>query len=152
MKVNEYLEREGVRFKMVAHAPTYSALELAEETQTPGDEVAKTVVLKADAKPLLAVLQSTHKIDFEAVKRALSAQEVELVDEGEFKKLFPDCELGALPPFGSQYEMETLLDEPLTQDESILFEGNTHQEAVRMAYADFARLEKPRVAAFTKHL
>ena len=151
MKVQEFLKQSGVWFAPVRHRPTFTAQQTAQVIHVRGDEMAKTVVLKADDQYVLAVLQATHNVDMKRAQAALPAKDVRLASEAEFARLFPDCEVGALPPFGSQYGLRTLVDEPLTHDEQIVIEGNTHEEAVRMNYADFDRLEHPHIAAFSYH-
>jgi Ala-tRNA(Pro) deacylase len=151
MQVQQFLKDQGVSYKVLEHRPTFTAQYTAQAVHTRGDEVAKTVVLKADAGYVLAVLQATHKIDMMRARETLGAQLVELASEADFQKLFPDCEVGALPPFGSQYGLQTLVDESLTRDQEIVIEGNTHREAIRLKYADFDRIEHPKVAAFTYH-
>ena len=151
MKVQEFLKENSVWFEPIRHRPTFTAQYTAQAVHARGDEVAKTVVLKANGTYVLAVLQATHKIDLMRAREALATQSLELAAEQDFKSVFPDCELGALPPFGSQYGLKTLVDEPLTHDEQIVIEGNTHEEAIRMKYADFERLERPQVAAFSYH-
>jgi Ala-tRNA(Pro) deacylase len=151
MNVKQLLTEKGVTYDVLEHRTTFTAQQLAEAVHVRGDDVAKTVLLKADGEFLLAVLPSTHNIDMKKAKEAVGAKEIVLAAEHEFGKLLPDCELGAVPPFGSKYGLRTLVAEPLTHDEQIVFEGNTHQEAIRMKYADFEKLEKPLVAEFTYH-
>lgn len=151
MNVNEFLQNQGVWFEKVPHRTTGDAQRMAQAVHVSGDEVAKTVVLKAGKRHVLAVLPATHRVDLDKAAEALGEKSVELADEVEFKSLFPDCELGAVPPFGSQYGLPTLVSTRLTRDEEIVFESNTHDEAVRMRYADFEKLEKPQAAHFTHH-
>jgi Ala-tRNA(Pro) deacylase len=151
MKEQQFLKEKGVWFEPIGHRRTFTAQHTAQAMHVAGDELAKTVVLKADGKYVLAVLQATHHIDMMRAREVLMAKSVELASEEQFKKLFPDCEVGALPPFGSQYGLKTLVDESLTHDPEIVIEGNTHEESIRMKYADFERLEHPQVAAFSYH-
>jgi Ala-tRNA(Pro) deacylase len=151
MKVQEYLKQQNVWFEPILHRRTFTAQYTAQAVHARGDEVAKTVVLRANGKCVLAVLQATHKIDMMRAREALATQALTLAEEQDFRKLFPDCEVGALPPFGSQYGLKTLVDESLTHDAEIIIEGNTHEESIRMKYADFERLERPQVAAFSYH-
>jgi Ala-tRNA(Pro) deacylase len=94
----------------------------------------------------MAVLPATRHINFDKAKAAFQSGPVLLAAEAEFARLFPDCERGALPPFGSKYGLTTVVDEWLTRDVEIVFEGNTHHEAIRMRFDDYAALEHPRVA------
>ena len=151
MNVQQFLATNRVSFQPMRHRPTFTAQQTAQAVHVRGDEVAKTVVLRADGKYVLAVLQATHKIDLKRLRDTLAARSVDLAAEQEFRTMFPDCEVGALPPFGSQYGLKTIVDEPLTRDPQIVIEGNTHDEAIQMRYDDYARLEQPQVAAFTVH-
>jgi Ala-tRNA(Pro) deacylase len=151
MNVQEFLKQNDVWFEPIRHRPTFTAQYTAQAVHARGDEVAKTVVLKANGGYVLAVLQATHKIDMLKARKALGVQTLELAPEQAFPGLFPDCEVGAVPPFGSRYGLKTLVDEPLTHDEQIVIEGNTHEEAIRMKYSDFERLEHPQVASFSYH-
>lgn len=152
MIVKEFLQQQKVPFNELKHPTTYDAQRLAHSLDVPGDNVAKTVVLKADGRYVVAVLQATHSVEFDKAAAALGAERAELASEEEFKDLFPDCELGAVPPFGSRFDLITLVDESLTEDEYIVFEGNKHDEAISMRYQDYAKLEQPRVASFTRHI
>lgn len=146
MNVQQFLSRSGRSFHVIEHPTTFTAQAVALAVQVPGDEVAKTVILKAAGRYVMAVLPATRHVNFEKARAALQAGPVMLADEAEFTRLFPDCERGALPPFGSQYGLTTMVDETLTRDEEIVFEANTHHEAILMRYSDYAELEQPQVA------
>ena len=113
--------------------------------------MAKTVLLKSDTDYLLAVVPATHTIDLADARVLLRSDYLELASEEELAKRFPDCETGAVPPFGSQYGMTTLVDSSLAEAEEIVFEGNTHNEAVRMRFGDYFELEKPVVTQLSYH-
>ena len=150
MNVQEFLSDRQVVYEPIPHGDVYDAQRLAQELHTPGREVAKTVLLRADHAYayLVAVLPATKTIDFNKVSEALGGSKIELATELEIQEHCPDCEIGTLPPFGSQYGMHTLVEESLTKDEDIVFEGNNHHEAIRMRYRDFQRIEEPRVVSF----
>lgn len=148
MKVAEFLRAKKVAYEFIPHPRTTDAQRLAHSVHAPGREVAKTVLLHAGAAYVVAVLPADRNIDLDLAKEVLGASKVELATELDIAKHCPDCELGALPPFGSQYRMKTLVEESLTEDEQIVFEGNNHHEAYRISFADFQRLEQPIVAAF----
>jgi Ala-tRNA(Pro) deacylase len=152
MKVSDFLREQHVPFDVLPHETTFTAQHMAQALDVPGDNVAKTVLLKVDGEYVLAVLQATHAVHFDRAARALGTDNVELAAEEEITRLFPDCEPGAVPPFGSKYGVRTLVDESLTEDEYIVFEGNTHQEAIYMRYYDYQKIEQPRVAAFSMHV
>jgi Ala-tRNA(Pro) deacylase len=144
-KLQEFLDQENVRYVLMKHSPAFTAQEVAAVTHIPGQELAKTVVVKLDGKMALVVLPAPEMIRMSHLRAVTGAQEVELATEDEFKHTFPDCEVGAMPPFGNLYGLETLVEESLTEDEEIAFNAGTHTELVRMAYRDFERLARPRV-------
>lgn len=150
MNVREFLSDRQVAYDTIAHRDTYDAQRLAQELHTPGREVAKTVLLRADSgyTYIVAVLPATKTIDFEKVSTAFGGSKIELATELEIKQHCPDCEMGALPPFGTQYGMKTVVEESLTTDEEIVFEGNNHHEAIRMRFEDFQHVEEPLIAQF----
>jgi Ala-tRNA(Pro) deacylase len=151
VKVQQFLDSRGISFEMLPHEPTFSAQRMAQAVHVSGDNVAKTVLLKADGQFVLAVLPATHQIHLEMAREALAAHLLELADEDELAKVFSDCEVGAVPPFGTQYGIETLVDASLAEDDEIVFEGNAHRQAFRMKYRDFEDLENPQVAVFGYH-
>jgi Ala-tRNA(Pro) deacylase len=150
MNVQEFLTERRVIYDAISHRDTYDAQRLAQTLHVPGHEVAKTVLLRADGgyTYFVCVLPATKTIDLERVSAALGGSRIELATEIEIMQHCPDCELGTLPPFGSQYGMRTLVEESLSDDEEIVFEGNNHHEAIRMRYEDYRDIEQPLVARF----
>jgi Ala-tRNA(Pro) deacylase len=151
MNVRQYLDQSRKHFDVLPHLDTYSALGMAQAVRVREDEVAKPVILKADGRYIMAVIPACCRIDLEKARDALNARTLELAHESDFGRLFPDCERGARPPFGSQYGMPTMVDETLTRDEQIVFEGNTHRESFRMPYQEFEELERPRMANIVRY-
>jgi Ala-tRNA(Pro) deacylase len=147
MNVQRFLNDRRVPFDILTHEPTYDAQHMAQAVHVSGREVAKTVLLRANHgyKYIVAVLPATSMIDFAMASRNLGDTELALATEIEMADICPDCEIGALPPFGSHYGLKTLVDESLAADEWIVFEGNSHTEAIRMKFADFCDLEHPLV-------
>jgi Ala-tRNA(Pro) deacylase len=150
MNVTSFLERGHYKFKRVPHQPMYSAQRLAHELHVPGREIAKTVLLRADrgSRFVVAVLPADRKIDFQRASKLLGGAKLELATEFDISAHCPDCDFGVLPPFGARYGMTTIVDSDLSRDEYIWFEGNTHDEAIRMKFTDFRRLEQPIVGDF----
>lgn len=144
-RLTEFLDSHDKKFVVVKHSQAFTAQEVAAKAHIPGKEMAKTVIMKIDGDLKMVVLPSTHQVDFEQIKEALNADEVKLASEKEFENLFPDCELGAMPPFGNLYDMETVVAESLTEDETIAFNAGTHRELVKIAYKDFEELTKPKI-------
>ena len=112
----------------------------------PEENFAKTVLLKVDNQPVIAVVQSLYHVDPVQVKNAFGAGVAELATEKELKQFFSDCEIGAIPPFGSQYGVPTIVDTALMEDEYIVFNGNNHHEAIAMRLKDYLMLERPHEA------
>ncbi len=150
MRVLDYLRGKDVEFEVIPHPETFDAMRMAESLHVSGRAVAKTVLLRADHgySYVVAVLPANKTVDFSRVSKALGGSQVELATELEIKQHCPDCEIGALPPFGSPYGMKTVVDESLTEDEEIYFEGDTHHEAIRMRFEDFRQLENPLLISF----
>lgn len=143
MNVQKYLMEKQVRYEVISHNATYDAQRMSQTMHISGHHVAKTVLLRTPAGFAVAVLPATNVVDLPAAAEALTVSTAELATEQELAQHCPDCELGALPPFGSQYQMQTLVDEKLAEDDDIVFEGTTHNEAIKMKFGDFSNLEKP---------
>jgi Ala-tRNA(Pro) deacylase len=148
IRLRNYLDNEKVRYVHETHRTAYTAQEVAQEEHVPGKMVAKTVVVKVDDGFALAVLPATARANLARLKSALGAKEVRLATELEFTGMFPDCEVGAMPPFGNLYGLPVYVDAALTQDKEIVFNAGTHQDTIRMRYADFERLAMPKIFAF----
>ena len=133
-KLKDYLDEHDVQYVTISHSPAYTAQRIAELTRIPGKELAKTVIVKIDGQYAMAVLPASRRVDLDHLKRALGADDVALASEDEFKRLFPDCELGAMPPFGNLYDMGVYVAGELTEDDEIAFNAGSHTELVRMAY------------------
>ncbi|MGH8248793.1 MAG: aminoacyl-tRNA deacylase [Gammaproteobacteria bacterium] len=144
-KLKAYLDDNKVKYRIISHSPAYTAQEVAASAHVRGRELAKTVMVKIDGNMAMVVLPASQKINLGRLKKACAAREVCLASETEFKDLFPDSELGAMPPFGNLYSMDVYVGEALTLDEEIAFNAGSHTELMRLAYADFERLVKPRV-------
>jgi Ala-tRNA(Pro) deacylase len=151
LRLKTFLDSNCVPYESLSHSTTYTAQGTATMMQISGKEVAKTVVLCAGAlgeETILAVLPGPRHVKIDKLA-ALVGKPVRLATEEEFSRLFPDCELGAMPPFGALYNLPVYVDESLARDEHVLFNAGTHHDAVRMAYEDFVRLAKPMVCSFS---
>lgn len=144
--LQEFLDREQVKYVTIHHSPAYTAQEIAASAHVRGRELAKVVVLKLDGKMALAVVPASVHVDLGRVRQATGARKAEIATESDFANAFPECELGAMPPFGHLYGMPVFVDDRLTQDVDIAFNAGSHSELIRMAYRDFERLAKPEVA------
>ena len=147
MNVTKFLDGKRIAYKVYSHSNTYDAQHLAAALRIPGVHVAKTVLLRADGgfKYLVAVIPATARVDLKRISSALGGATVRLATEFEIAERCPDCDFGVLPPFGSQFGAETVVDESLAQHEDLFFTGATHGEAIRLRYSDFCDLEHPLV-------
>ncbi len=150
-KLMEYLDQNEIKYVVISHSTAYTAQEVAESAHIPGKELAKTVMVKVDGKMTMAVLPASFQVNFEQLKNAVNAETVELASEQEFQNLFPNCELGAMPPFGNLFGMDVIVAQSLTDDEEIAFNAGTHFELVKLAYQDLERLVQPVVVKFSIH-
>ena|ERR1041385_3367812 len=146
--IKNYLDLHHVPYQHHIHSTAFTAQQLAAAERVPGTMIAKTVVVKADNQFVMAVLPGTAKVDTAALKGELNAREVQLATEREFQELFPDSDVGAMPPFGNLYDLPVCADESLARDEEIVFNAGTHEDAIRMRYSDFSRLVGPKICSF----
>ncbi len=152
MRVTEFLDKSGVNYEVTEHKPAFTAQNLAAVAHEPGKYVAKPVIVRADDKYVMCVLSACHKIDLRALKKQLGAKSVELAEEKDMGEMFPDCELGAAPPFGNLYDLPTVIDKSLEKDDHITFQGGTHEKAIRMSMDDYRKLVAPKVLEFSYHV
>lgn len=148
-RLKEFLNSNKIKYTTISHSPAYTAQQIAASAHIPGKELAKTVVIKLDDKMAMAVLPASYKVDFALLKKAAKAKKAELASEQEFKDLFPECEVGAMPPFGNLYGMDVFVAESLTEDEEIAFNACSHKELIRMTFKDYEKLAKPKVIKFS---
>ncbi len=152
MRVIDFLDKSGVKYEVTEHPPVFTAQQMAAVEHEPGQYVAKPVIVNADGRYVMCVLPAPCKVDLRSLKEQLGARSVELAEESEIGRVFEDCELGAEPPFGNLYEIETIIDKALDADDHIVFQAGTHDKAVRMSMDDYRRLVKPKVLAFGYHV
>jgi Ala-tRNA(Pro) deacylase len=148
-RLREFLDANQIKYLKIEHSPAYTAQEIAATAHIPGKELAKSVIIQLDGEMVMAVLPADHRINFDRLKEVSGASSVTLADESDFGDLFPDCSLGAMPPFGNLYGMDVLVDERLAEGDEIAFNACTHTELIRLSYRDFAALVKPKVFRFT---
>ena len=148
-KLKDFLDKEDVKYVSTYHSVAYTAQEIAASVHIKGKEMAKTVMVKLDGKMAMAVLPASHQVDFEHLKKASGVQDAVLATEKEFKDLFPDCDIGAMPPFGNLYGMNVFVSRALTEDKEIAFNAGSHYELIRLPYKDFERLVSPKIADFS---
>ena len=149
-KLKDFLDSNTIKYVSISHSTAYTAQEVAASSNIPGKELAKTVMIKIDGKMSMAVLPSPFHVDFDRLKEALGSDNVELAGEDEFKGMFPECDPGAMPPFGNLYSMDVYVAEKLSDNEMIAFNAGTHTEVIRLSYSDFERLVQPKKLRFSE--
>lgn len=147
-KLKEFLDGKKIKYMVCLHSTAYTAQEIAATAHIPGKDLAKTVMIKMDGKMAMAVLTASHRVDFDLLKKLGKATTVDLAGEEEFKTFFPDCEVGAMPPFGNLYDMEVYADENLSADEEIAFNAGSHRELIKLSFDDFKKIAKPKMGKF----
>lgn len=147
-RLEDLFEREKIPYQVLIHGETYTAPDLARALHVPGRELAKVVIVKVNGRFVMTVLPADWKVDLKRLKEVFQASHVRLATEEEFRGLFPDCDLGAMPPFGNLYGLEVYVDRSLAADEDIVFQAGTHCEGVKLRYQDFAYLVRPAVVEF----
>lgn len=148
-KLKEYLDSHGIKYVSLIHSTAYTAQEVAASAHISGAQMAKTVIVKLDGEMAMAVLPANQKVVLQDLRDVTGSDQVRFASESEFQKRFPDCEIGAMPPFGNLYGMDVYLAETLTHRQEIAFNAGTHTEVITMAFHDFERLVQPVVLSFT---
>jgi Ala-tRNA(Pro) deacylase len=147
-KLREFLDSNHIRYSTILHSVAYTADMTAALTHISGKELAKTVIVRLDGELAMAVLPASEHIDLRRLKTVTGSESCCIAMEEDFQALFPECQVGAMPPFGNLYGMQVYVDESLTRDKEIAFSAGSHSELIRMSYDDFARLVRPAVAQF----
>jgi len=147
-RLKRFLDDNGVGFDVMHHDPAFTAQELSARMHISGYEFVKVVVVKMDGNFALAALPAPLRVNFKALAQVAGVKKVSLASEQEFQQLFSDCELGAMPPFGSLYNLPTYAEQDVSLNENIVINAGTHAEAIRLRYSDFSRLARPRLGRF----
>lgn len=142
--LKEFLDSHHVKYHCIAHAPSYTAQEIAAAARISGKQMAKTVIVKIGDELAMVVIPANEHVNFSALRKMTGAKEVDLAREADFKTKFPECEVGAMPPFGNLYGMPVYVSNKLAHDK-IVFNSGTHSELLQMTYQDFEKLVKPLV-------
>jgi Ala-tRNA(Pro) deacylase len=148
MNLQSYLDDLGVHYSTSHHRAVYSAHALAEVEHLSGHQVVKPVLIQADGRFILCALPASYRIDLEKMRSLLNAQRVVLAREREMRQVFPDCELGAEPPIGRMYGLQTFVDSRVFQDEGVIFQAGSHENAIAMPMSDYRRAVQPQIANF----
>jgi Ala-tRNA(Pro) deacylase len=144
-RLQEFLDQNQIKYDLISHPRALTCQEIAAATHIPGKEIAKSVIVEIDGDLAMAVVPGSQKVDLELLREAIGARNVALARESGFKDRFPECDLGAMPPFGNLYGMPVYVADTLAEDEEIAFNAGSHTQLVRMSYRDFERLVQPRI-------
>jgi Ala-tRNA(Pro) deacylase len=150
-KLREFLDSHHVKYVVKIHSRAYTAQEVAAVVHIPGKQVAKTVMVLLDGQLAMCVLPASCEIDFSLLRVATGSHDAHLAHEEQFKYNFPDCEIGAMPPFGNLYDIPVYVAQSLADDEEIAFNACSHTEIIRMNLKDYMRLVSPTISHFTRH-
>lgn len=149
-KLIDYLDEQEIDYRLLDHPIRYTAEATAKAAHVDASEFAKTVVVRIDGAPALAVTRGQDKVDLERLREAAGAAHVELASEWDFDELFPGVHKGAMPPFGNLFDLPVFVDRKLTDDETLYFNAGTHSQVMALAYDDFQRLVEPSVVSFAQ--
>ena len=148
-KLKDLLDSNKIKYVTIRHSAAYTAQEIADSSHISGKEMAKTVMVRINGEMAMTVLPASKQVDFDLLKESTGADSVELASEDEFKDMFGECEVGAMPPFGNLYGMEVFVAESLAEDEEIAFNSGSRTELIKLSYKDFERLVKPKIIKFS---
>jgi Ala-tRNA(Pro) deacylase len=147
-RLTSYLDAKGIRYSHSIHAPAQTALSVAKAERMPAHELAKAVVYFGDNGYGMAVVPADHMVDLQEARRLLGLTFIRLADESELQELFPDCDLGAIPPFGTFHDLPVAVDAEIAHRRFIAFTAGTHRDVIRMSFDDFQHLVEPKVGSF----
>lgn len=151
-RLKELLDVTHIHYSSIYHSPAFSAQGTAALTHVPGKEMAKCVMVLIDGALGMVVLPASRHVNLSAVRDVAGAYAVRLAEEYEFKNAFPDCEVGAMPPFGNLYHVTVYVDSSLADDREIVFNAGSHDESIRMKFQDFFELVKPVIGKFKREV
>lgn len=144
-KLRKFLNSNNIKYDSIMHSLAYTAQEIAASSHISAKELAKTVIVKIDGELAMIVMPSHHKVNLDELREVTGGKEVMLASEYEFQEQMPDCEVGAMPPFGNLYEMDVFVSSDLAKDESIAFNAGSHSELIRMSFDDYKKLVHPKI-------
>lgn len=150
-KLKDFLDSHNIHYVTISHSRAYTAHNVAQSAHIHAKEMAKTIMVKVNGEMAMAVLPASDNVDLNTLKESTGAKEVQMATESEFKDMFPDCDTGAMPPFGNLYDMDVFVSPRLTEDEQIAFNAGTHTEVIQLAYKDFAELVLPAMIRLSDH-
>jgi Ala-tRNA(Pro) deacylase len=149
-RICDYLDSQNIPYDVVHHSQAFTGQEVAHSLHVSGKRCIKAVVVGGDERAVLVVVPASHRLNFQELMAALEVTRLDMLPESELAGLFPDCDLGAVPPFGNLYGIDVWVDRSVADWEEILFCAGTHEDSIRMRYSDFAKLTLPRLGRFAE--
>jgi len=149
-RIRDYLDSQNVPYETLHHSQVFTGQDVARTLHVSGKRCVKAVAVRGDERTVLAVIPASHRLNLQDLASTLEVSRLELLREGELAAVFPDCDLGAIPPFGNLYGVNVWVDRVVADAEQILFCAGTHEDCIRMRYADFAKLTLPRLGRFAE--
>ena len=146
-RLKDFLDYQGVKYVTLPHAPAYTTGETASAAGVPAKTIAKAVMIFVDGRLVMAVVPGNMHVDLARLRHLTAGKHVAVASESEFRQFFPDCETGAMPPFGMLYNVPVFVDELLATDD-IVFNAGSHHELMMMSYSDYLRVVQPVVGRF----
>lgn len=147
-KLEQYFAEKRIYYEIQEHRTAFTIQEVAALLHERGIHVAKVFIARADEKLVMLVLPSIYKVDFDRVREVIGAKTVRRAKEVEFAHLFPDCDVGAMPPFGNMYDLPVYVDQTLALQPFVVFQAGSHRETMKIATSDFLRLVEPTIGEF----
>lgn len=148
-RLKYFLDSNDVNYQLMNHSIAFSALELSEVTHIPEDYLAKTIIVKTPTHLLMCVVRANDNLDMNLLKKLLNQNDITLATEQEFSREFPDCEVGAMPPFGNLYDMGVYVSDALEKNKDIYFNAGNHSEMIKLSFSDYEHLVHPKVVHIT---
>ncbi len=149
-KLKHLLDSAGVKYQTITHSESFTAAETARLAHVPPEQIAKVVMVRIDDRMAMLVVPGNRVVDMEKLKEFVGSEDVRLANEKEFEDLFPECDRGAMPPFGNIYALPVYADQSLRDDDMICFNAGNHWELVKMPYSDWEKLVNPKIGSFTQ--
>lgn len=146
--LRNFLDRKQVKYEVIPHPFAFTSTHIAHLSHVHSREMAKPVIVKVRGKYIMVVMPANQMVNLSLLRALYNTKDVELAHESEFSLMFPDCEAGAMPPFGNLYAMDEIVSEDLAKDDEIVFNAGTHTEVIKMKFHDFADLVHPRLVDF----
>ncbi len=151
-RLQQLLDEHHICYETLPHATDFTAQETSEHTGTPGRAVAKAVVVETGGRAVMLVLPAAHAVEFARLEMVLQERRVDLVREGRLRRIFRDCDRGAIPPFGNLYGLEVLATPRLLRNATLTFNAGSHEMAIRLSAGDYEDLVRPRTEEFSSHI